>query len=573
MSSPTIDVGVHSLKAKIIRFASVNSFIGTGLWVILLIWLDAPKTATIAGCATASSAVAYFLARGGHLKLASNVWMIVGALVLFFASYQVHPTGQIILIEVMMAVTAFLFFGSRKDRGSLLLNLGFIVTLWAIGTFYQADILGPREIGMEAAVTYAVPLTGATIMPSIIAVLYFFTLQVQRKNRELADSAERAQHANDAKSNFLATMSHEIRTPMNGVVGIVELLENTKLDDEQRRLLGIAKQSSFALLDIIGDILDNSKIEAGKIVIRREPVNSLSLLSRVELLLGPLASQVGLTLKAHAEGDVPAAFWGDSVRVGQVLMNLTGNAIKFSNPGLGTSAKDVLLDMRLSGDNEICFEIRDQGIGMTDEQVELLFSPFTQFEQAETRRFGGTGLGLSISAGLAKLMNGRIEVESAIGKGSVFRFYLPLEPVTDIQLAKADTPQEVANPTQGGSGKILVAEDNPVNQLVLQKQIESLGYEAEMADDGSDAFLKWSSGKYDLLLTDCQMPNLDGYGLTEAIRRTEGEKGMDRLPIIAVTANALDGADDRCFAAGMDGYISKPFSMDELKNLLEKYVS
>ena len=181
-------------------------------------------------------------------------------------------------------------------------------------------------------------------------------------------------------------------------------------------------------------------------------------------------------------------------------------------------------------------------------------------------------MGLSISDGLAKRMDGRIEVDSTIGKGSTFRLYLPLDPVTNIPLVKKPEQNDAPKSKKGGSGKILVAEDNPVNQLVLQKQIESLGYELDLADDGSDAFLKWSSGKYDLLLTDCQMPNLDGYGLAEAVRRVEDEKATDRLPIIAVTANALDGADDRCFAAGMDGYISKPFSMDELKNLLEKYI-
>ena len=392
------------------------------------------------------------------------------------------------------------------------------------------------------------------------------------------DVAERerveAQAANQAKSTFLATMSHEIRTPLNGVLGMMEVLECQGLDDPQRRSVTTMRDSAHALLRIIDDVLDFSKIEAGRLELE-ETVFSLSEL--VQGALGTFRQQArgkGLVLHVEITAGSADVLIGDPTRVRQILFNLVGNAIKFTEHGnIDIRAGTVPLG---GGRTRLTFAVGDTGIGLTPAQCADLFRPFAQADSSTTRRFGGTGLGLSIVRRLAELMHGDVRVESEPGAGSTFTVTLVL------RAAPADSP--LTSPTQPASMpkakrkdskrlKVLVVDDHPVNRDVLVRQLDLLDIAADAADHGAAAFKAWSRGAYAAVLTDLHMPEMDGYELAQRIRAAEAAGPGTRTPVIAVTANALKGEEQRCLAIGMDAYITKPIGMDRLRATLERWLS
>ena len=529
---------------------------------------------------------------------------------------------------------------------------------------------------------------------------------------DLKDARDVAEAATRAKDTFLATMSHEIRTPMNGVIGMIDLLRETRLDGDQRQMLGVVRDSAFSLLTIINDILDFSKIEAGKLELENIPVSIADLVDGVAETLLPNASKKELMLIAFVDPSIPETVLGDQVRIRQILFNLAGNAIKFTQNRDGVDGK-VIMRADRTGDPEeggvtVRYSLTDTGIGISEEAQKSLFEEFTQAESSTTRQFGGTGLGLSICQRLTELMDGVIAVDSTLGIGSTFsatiRHDLPdaiagpqpgpdveglnvllvsgttetrdflsdylrhwkarttsvedpsaaraaiegsrfdvvvlssaldavgkealrstiddgsggpplvvlnqgqrtgprwadpgaisiaadpvrrrdfLTAVTvaagradledaaedaddDSATAKAPTVEEAAAAGQ----LILVAEDNPTNRDVIRRQLKVLGYAANIVEDGRQAFDAWQANQYALLLTDCQMPEMDGFALTAAIR-SEEERTDVRLPIIAITANALEGEADRCLSAGMDDYLSKPVEMPKLKETLKQWM-
>jgi signal transduction histidine kinase/ActR/RegA family two-component response regulator len=412
-------------------------------------------------------------------------------------------------------------------------------------------------------------------------------LQQTNHNLEIAimqsnNLAKQARQADAAKSEFLANMSHEIRTPLNGIIAMTGLLQDMGLSAEQQEYAQIANISGQILLSLINDILDFSKIEARKLELEMLDFDIRAVMAETANLLALAAENKGLKLSCLVDAQVPPLLHGDPGRLRQILVNLGGNAVKFTLKG------EVVIHAALKSEDDsnatICFSVSDTGIGIPADRQDILFSPFSQLDGSTTRKYGGTGLGLAISKQLAELMGGTIGVNSKVDRGSTFwftavfekRMAMPtwLDDNSDAEIESAADRIDETESSQKHKRKmrVLVVEDNPVNQKVAQLLLEKLGMRSDVAANGLEAIKALQTTPYDLVLMDCQMPEMDGYEATRLIRLPESRTLNPAIPIIAMTALAMQGDKDRCILVGMNDFIAKPILRKDLTKILDRWL-
>ncbi len=475
-----------------------------------------------------------------------------------------------LLTSLMSAITAVVIYPAVLALDAVLI-IAALCSMLAVAALY-ISLVGrafqcyavPQLLALFAVSLFD-PRTYSPLFAISVPVFYLTMRRTGNMHRSTTELAIRRRIATDAanaaKTQFLANMSHEIRTPMNGVIGALDLLGRGELSPAQRNLLETATSSSEALLTVLNEMLDFAKIEAGKFELIQEPLFIRAVVVSAVNLFSPMAQHKGLALAADLDPALPARVRGDAARIRQVLLNLVGNAIKFTDRG------SITVRARRApggGDSRpvVVFEVEDTGIGIAPDVVPSLFTAFFQADQSNQRRFGGTGLGLVISKRLAEAMGGELFVESTLGSGSVFRLSLPLEALPDLQQTQAAAPPAVPPPAKL-SGKVLLVEDNPVNRALANAMLRSLGLEVTEAEDGKIALQQMERSSFDLVLMDCQMPVMDGF---EATRKIRGRATpASHTPIIAVTANAMSGDVERCLRAGMDAHLTKPFTLDQLR--------
>jgi len=542
--------------------------------------------------------IAYAMLKGEFASASDMAWTILAtiaaAVLLVIAATAGHDA-----LPAIMAANHYTSLMTTVVGGVWLASFVAIVALWRRRQSAELDpwlmvvmFAWIFDIGLSAVFNngrfdlgfYGGRLYGLLAAGAVLVVLLVQNSGLYRRLREANTDLRRAKEAalaaQRAEADFLAVMSHEIRTPMSGVMGMLELISLTRLEGEQRAMFEVVRESARSLMRIVDDILDFSKIEAGKLTLQPEPTSIAATIQRVVEIYGGNASSKGLHLDRIVDERISPAVLVDGLRLRQVLNNLVSNAIKFTAEG-GVTIRAVLRERR-AGVDVVRFTVEDTGAGLSEQERARLFKPFSQAGRAAT---GGTGLGLFICLRLSALMGGLLEMESVQGAGTKVHLTVPL-PVADPEALAAphaparDVPARLSSldlaPTideaRRAGALILVVDDHPINRLLLIKQLASLGYAAQSAENGLDAVSKWNQGSFALVITDCQMPEMNGFDLARHIRDCEARTGARRTPIIACTANALSNESAECFIAGMDDRLVKPVDRDALRRKLHQWL-
>ena len=465
-----------------------------------------------------------------------------------------------------------------------------LVLLCMVCTAFGAVHSFTSELRLMLAYQYVMlagpaAITGLTNSPhhwmiaaSIGVLLVFSTMQGEVMHQQywnglkdqdsLREAIREARSANEAKSAFLANMSHEIRTPLNGLLGMIAVTLESGLSGRQREQLEMAQQSGLLLCGILNDILDLSKIEAGKVMLESADFDLEASLDDLIRLAAPRAAQKGLKIHLDYGSGIPRWFRGDGGKLRQIALNYIENALKFTAEG-GITVM-VTAARANSPAMEVTLAVRDTGIGISPGQQAKLFEKFSQADESTTRLYGGTGLGLVICKRLAEVMGGSVGVTSAAGRGSTFRATVPLQAVEPPSRGANEAARN-ARPARELRGKVLLAEDNPVNQMFMTRLLARRGLTVDIAEDGQAAVDMSLATRYSIVFMDCQMPKMDGYQAAREIRAREEQSAAGRMPIVAMTANAMSGDRERCLEAGMDDYLSKPVAVDDLERLLHQW--
>jgi len=539
------------------RYGNVNRL---GSVQLQRAWLSLEGNAAIAGLLwvvsvfgvyaklSGADATAFMIVACGSVSVAAYFMSLVGR---SFELLALPQLGAIIAVSLV-------FEENRSWSLAALVAIFGLTMLRAARDFTQTTIQAVRH-GLEAEAANESLLRAKA--------------GAESANASLQRAKEAADAANMAKSQFLATMSHEIRTPMNGVLGALELLRTSRLDTQQRRLVKTAASSGESLMTILNDVLDHSKIEAGKLNLVRTPLSLHATSASVVALFRANAQAKGLSLVLDLVPGVVDRVLGDSQRLKQVLLNLVGNAIKFTEHGSVSLSLNPLGASR-SGYARVRFEVIDSGVGVPPEAMHRLFQPFQQVESARGKRNGGTGLGLAISQKIIEAMGGQIGVESQPGLGSSFHFDLSFE--IDPNPPAGDAVDSAMSALDGLpsrlAGTVLVVEDNPVNRIIAEEMLESLGLDIIEAQDGVEALDVLSRRTVDLVLMDCQMPIMDGYTATMHIRDRERRQRLPRTPIVALTADAYEEDAAHALEVGMDAHLTKPYTRDQLREIIANWL-
>ena len=485
-----------------------------------------------------------------HLALCLDVVVV---------SLAISITQEAISPFYLLYILIFISAGTRFGRGDLILAAVVAVIAY---NFVLLELDEWRQHTFEAAF--------------FLLLLVLLPLYQASLLRQLQQAREDAERANRAKGDFLAFMTHELRTPLTGVIGMAELLKGTRLDDEQREQLQALLASAKVLSALIGDILDFSKIDAHKLTLEHLPFSPRALVREVCDILDEQARSRGLVLRRELSPEVPEQVVGDPLRVSQILFNLLGNAIKFTERGEVSLRLEVRPPEAELARAHLLFEVADTGIGIPGDKLAVLFESFRQADESTTRRFGGTGLGTTIARELILLMGGTIEVESEEGRGSLFRVRLPLLDERPVAVAEEGASYSVTpvdmdwdTPYTGPEIRVLIAEDSTIAATVLTSFLTRMGFAYSLFTDGESALAAALTGDYQIAIVDFCMPRLDGVDFT---RRYRAESGGRPLPIVVLTANASEETRRACLDAGMDGFLTKPIGPWELRRTLEQLV-